>query len=75
MIQTEAEFERLSWHDCHIWAVDLQAGDQDKGGEITFAAIGFTQRLRAEPVLSDQQCLSRNERSRLGALAERARAP
>jgi hypothetical protein len=27
---TEADFERLSWHDCHIWAVELRAGDPDE---------------------------------------------
>jgi len=26
---TEADFDRLSWHDCHIWAVELRAGDSD----------------------------------------------
>ena len=28
---TEADFDRLSWHDCHIWAVELRAGDPDEG--------------------------------------------
>ncbi len=157
MTHTEADFERLSWHDCHLWAIDLQAGDPDRGdwtsdialdidfivewicgvggggqfrvapatlvfhgttdlkisidwgrsglqaalhpasidriereliptqkvyldrpyyrwrislnwpesGEIAFGAVGFTQKLRADPVLSDQQCLSRSDRSRL----------
>ena len=31
-------------------------------GEIVFGAVGFTQRLRAEPVLSARQHLSRHER-------------
>ncbi|MEW5975078.1 MAG: hypothetical protein AB1898_04640 [Acidobacteriota bacterium] len=157
VIYTEADFERLSWHDCHIWAVELRAGnpDQDdwtsdlaldidfivdwicspggggrfrvapatlvfhgitdpqididwgrsgfqtalhpvsiddvereripnqkvyldrpyyswrirlnwpKGGEIAFGAVGFTQTLRAEPILSETQCLSRQERKGL----------
>lgn len=156
MIYTEADFDHLTWHDCHIWAVDLHAGDPDVGdwtsdfaldidfivewicgvggggqfrvapatlvfhgvtdpkiaidwgrsglqvslhpasigsierellrnqkvyldcpyyrwtirlnwpesSEIAFGAVGFTQTLRAEPVLSDKQCLSRSERSR-----------
>jgi len=156
MIYTEADFDRLSWHDCHIWAVELHAGDPDVGdwtsdialdidfivewicgvgrggqfrvapatlvfhgvtdptldidwgrsglqvslhpasidsierellqnqkvyldrpyyrwsirlnwpesSEIAFGAVGFTQTLRAEPVLSDKQCLSRSKRSR-----------
>jgi hypothetical protein len=24
---TEADFEHLSWHDCHVWRIDLHAGD------------------------------------------------
>ena len=31
MTYTEADFGRLSWHDCHIWAVELRAGDPDEG--------------------------------------------
>ena len=27
---TEADFGRLSWHDCHIWRVGLRAGDPDE---------------------------------------------
>ena len=27
---TEAEFERVSWHDCHIWGVALHVGDPDE---------------------------------------------
>lgn len=156
--KTEADFDRLSWHDCHIWTVGLRPGDpsagdwtsdleldidfilewicgvdgvgtqfrvapatllfhgvtdprididwgaaaaqvavhpasignvereqiQDQkvyldrpyyrwkirlnwpeGGEITFGAVGFTQTLRAEPVVSEQQCLTVTERTRL----------
>lgn len=154
---TEADFERLSWHDCHIWGIALHAGDPEDGdwtsdlaldidfivewicgvagggqfrvapaslvfhgvtdprididwgqsghqaavhpisidrverelvrnqkvyldrpyyrwtlrlnwpmgSEITFGAFGFTQTLRAEPVLTERQCLSFEERSRL----------
>ncbi len=36
-----------------------------KSGEITFGAVGFTQTLRTEAVLTDQQSLSRRERRRL----------
>ena len=28
---TEADFEKLSWHDCHIWRVELRPGDPDEG--------------------------------------------
>ena len=158
MTHTEADFDRLSWHDCHIWGIDLRAGDPDEGdwtsdlafdiyfivewvpapagsmqfrvapatlifhgvtdpkiaidwgrssghqaalhpvsisgmerepirdqkvyldrpyyvwkislnwpeaGEIAFGAVGFTQTLRAEPVLTGKQCLSRNQRNRM----------
>jgi hypothetical protein len=156
-IHTVADFEGLSWHDCHIWGLELRAGapeeddwtsdlaldldfiadwlcgvdgatrfrvapatlvfhgvsdlriaidwgrsdfqvalhdasidridrepvaDQKvyrdrpyyrwtirfnwpRGGEIGFGAVGFTQTLHAEPVLSDAQRLSPSQRSRL----------
>ena len=125
---TEADFDRLSWHDCHVWGVALHVGDpaendwtsdlvldldyivewicgadggaqfrvalhavsidrvervrvQDQkvfldrpyygwrivlnwpqGGEIAFGAVGFTQTLRADPILTDKQHLSRTQR-------------
>ena len=151
---TDADFDDVSWHDCHVWGVSVGAGDPDTsdwtsdlaldldfivewicgvnqtfqfrvapatlvfhgvtdprigvswgegglqaaihpisidrivrepleqqkvfhdrpyyrwtirsnwpaGGEITFGATGFTQRLRSEPVLSPRQHLSRHER-------------
>ena len=31
MTYTETDFDRLSWHDCHIWAVELRVGDPDDG--------------------------------------------
>ena len=157
MIYTESDFDRLSWHDCHIWAIELRVGDpsnedwtsdlaldidfivdwicsvgeggkfrvapatlvfhgvtdpkididwgrsgfqaalhpvsignlereriQDQkvyldrpyyswticlnwpnGGVITFGAVGFTQTLRAEPIVSENQHLSLSERLRL----------
>ena len=157
MIYTEADFDCLSWHDCHIWGIELRAGDPDDGdwtsdlvldidfivewicgaggggrfrvapatlvfrgvtdpkieidwgpsgfqtslhpasigsverklienqkvyldrpyyswrirlnwpdpSEIAFGAVGFTQTLRAEPVLTEKQCLSLSKRSRL----------
>lgn len=27
---TEADFEDLSWHDCHVWGVRFDAGDPDE---------------------------------------------
>lgn len=157
MTHTEADFERLSWHDCHIWGLDFHVGQADeddwtsdvvldidfitewmcgvtggaqfcvapatlafhgvtdprimidwgrsgfqaalhgvsidridrervnnqkvyldrpyyswrillnwpKAGEIAFGAVGFTQTLLTEPVLTDKQHLSLRERSRL----------
>ena len=157
MILTESDFDRISWHDCHIWGIEFRAGDADEGdwtselvldldyivewpcgtstggqfrvapatlvfhgvtdpkinidwgpsgfqislhpisigdvlrepvhpqkvyldrpyyswrirlnwpesGEIAFGAVGFTQTLRGEPVLTERQSLSLRERSRL----------
>jgi len=157
VIYTESDFDRLSWHDCHIWAIELRVGDpsnedwtsdlaldidfivdwicsvggggkfrvapatlvfhgvtdpkididwgrsgfqaalhpvsignlereriQDQKvyldrpyyswtirlnwpneGVITFGAVGFTQTLRAEPIVSENQHLSLSERLRL----------
>ena len=30
MKYTEADFEHVSWHDCHIWGLDLRVGDPDE---------------------------------------------
>jgi hypothetical protein len=35
------------------------------GGEIAFGAVGFTQALLADPIVSERQHLSLKERSRL----------
>ena len=156
-IYTESDFDQLSWHDCHIWGLELRPGDPDEGdwtsdlvldidfivewlcgvdggaqfrvapatlvfhgvtdpsinidwgdsgfrtalhavsidrierervqeqkvyldrpyyswrillnwpksGAITFGAVGFTQTLRTEAVLTDQQSLSPGQRRRL----------
>lgn len=162
MSDTHSDFDDLSWHDCHIWGVELRPGDPDEGdwtsdlaldidfiaewicgvdggvqfrvapatllfhgvtdpkidvdcgrsvsqvavhplaidgidrelveeqkvyldqpyyhwkirlnwpdgGEIAFGALGFTQTLRAEPVVTAQQCLSLSERTRLVTLGD-----
>ena len=31
MTSTEADFDRLFWHDCHIRAVEFRVGDPDQG--------------------------------------------
>ena len=156
MTYTDADFDRLSWHDCHLWAIELRAGNADDNdwtsdlvldidfilewicgvggcaqfrvapatlvfhgvtdlkididwgrsgfqaalhpaaidhidreqirdqkvyldrpyyrwsirlnwpdsGEIAFGAVGFTQRLRAEAIVTGRQHLSRRERAR-----------
>jgi hypothetical protein len=38
--QTEVEFEKLSWHDCHIWRFDLQVGDPDEDDWTSDLVIG-----------------------------------
>jgi hypothetical protein len=156
MTHTQVDFDRLSWHDCHIWGIELRAGDPNEDdwtsdlaldidfitewicgvsqqaqfrvapatlvfhgvtdprididwghsgfqtalhpasiaaierelvrdqkvhldrpyyrwwiglnwpdkSEVTFGAVGFTQTLRAEPIVTDKQCLSLKERNR-----------
>ena len=27
---TEAHFDQLSWHDCHVWRIDLRCGNPDE---------------------------------------------
>jgi hypothetical protein len=44
------------------WTIRLNSPKQ---GEIVFGAVDFTQTLRAEPVLTDKQCLSVQSRKRL----------
>ena len=46
----------------HRWRIAL---NWPAGGEIAFGAVGFTQTLLADPVLSERQHLSHGERSRL----------
>ena len=41
------------------------------GGEIVLGAVGFTQRLRAEPLLSSRQHLSRHQRAISSSAARR----
>ena len=46
----------------YSWRIRLNWPDSS---EIVFGAVGFTQTLRAEPVLTEKQCLSLGTRSRL----------
>jgi hypothetical protein len=46
----------------YSWKISLNWPD---GGEIAFGAVGFTQTLHAEPILTKNQYLSLNERIRL----------
>lgn len=38
---TERDLDRLSWHDCHIWRIDLVAGDPDAGDWTSDLALGL----------------------------------
>jgi hypothetical protein len=31
MILSDSDFDRRSWHDCHIWGIEICAGDPDRG--------------------------------------------
>jgi hypothetical protein len=49
---TEAEFDNLSWHDCHIWAVHFDVGDPDEGDWTNDLALDLDfilEWLRPEP--------------------------
>jgi hypothetical protein len=28
---THADFDRLGWHDCHLWGIELRVGDAERG--------------------------------------------
>jgi hypothetical protein len=43
----------------YAWIIRLNWPER---GEIAFGAVGFTQTLLTEPILSDQQCLSLKKR-------------
>ncbi len=36
---TEADFDRLSFHDCHIWGLEFRAGDPDRGEWVSDLAL------------------------------------
>jgi hypothetical protein len=38
---TEADFDELSWHDCHVFRLDLVAGDPDEGDWASDLALGI----------------------------------
>lgn len=44
----------------YAWKIRLNSPDS---GEISFGALGFTQTLRSEPVLTEEQHLSLKERN------------
>jgi hypothetical protein len=29
-VRTEADFAKLSWHDCHVWGIEFLVGDPDE---------------------------------------------
>lgn len=47
---------------CHQWCIKL---NDPEGGEITFLASGFTQKLRAEPLSLDEQTFTLRERQKV----------
>jgi len=47
---------------CYRWGIRLNWPD---AGRITFGAVGFTQTLRAPPVLTGRQCLSFSARKQM----------
>lgn len=34
--ETEADFERMSWHGCRIWKIEIAAGQNDEQAELVF---------------------------------------
>jgi hypothetical protein len=49
---TEADFDSLSWHDCHIWSVRFDIGDPDEGDWTTDLVLELDfilEWLRPEP--------------------------
>ena len=36
---TEADFDRLSFHDCHIWGLEFRAGDSDRAEWVSDLAL------------------------------------
>lgn len=37
--QTEADFEKMSWHDCHVWRIEFLVGEPDEDdwtGDLSF---------------------------------------
>ena len=41
MIYPEADLDRLCWHDCHIWGIELRAGDPDDGDWTSDLVLGI----------------------------------
>jgi len=40
-MQTEADFEQMSWHDCHIWGIEFQVGEPDEDDWTDNLVIGL----------------------------------
>jgi len=41
LVHTEADFETLSWHDCHLWSLDFVAGDPEGGDWTSDLVLGI----------------------------------
>jgi len=41
VVWTEADFESLSWHDCHLWRIDLVTGETDQDDWTSELVLGL----------------------------------
>ncbi len=41
LVHTDADFEALSWHDCHIWRLDFVCGDPEVGDWTSDLVLGI----------------------------------
>ena len=39
--QTEADFDRMSWHDCHIWRIEFRVGEPAEDDWTAELALGL----------------------------------
>src|SRR5262249_34802760 len=41
VIQTEVDFERMSWHDCHIWRIEFRVGEPEEDDWTSDLVLGL----------------------------------
>lgn len=39
--QTEADFEQMSWHDCHVWRIEFRVGEPDEDDWTSDLVLGL----------------------------------